>query len=409
MALSPKKNILFVATFDTKADEAKYLKEWLERNHCTVITVDVGTGSKGKPVFACDFPPERVAEAAGSSIEEIRALGQAGKSQEWIRLMGKGAASIAKNLFDEGKVDGVISFGGNAGTSLGSIAMRELPFGIPKVICSTVASGNTRPYVGTKDICMVPSVADIAGLNRLTRVSLTQAAGALLGMVDASLPEPSSGPLIAITEIGRLADTSHRMRVMLEAAGYETVLFHGVGTGGKALEEMIDQGRVQGVLDLSLNEVMDHLHGGFCDAGPTRLEAAGQKGIPAVIAPGYSNRIVYSSREAIPKKFRERDIWTLGVSIFIVPVTKEEIRELAGVLVSKINAYRGPTVLLLPLQGFSSPRERFDDPEVNAALFRELKQNIKPQVQIKELDMHILDPEFADEAATTLLRMMRQR
>lgn len=407
MAIGAKKSILFIGTFDTKADEARYVKEFLERHGCKVLTADVGTGSKGKPSFACDFPPEKVAEAAGTIIDEIRALGQAGKSQEWTQLMGKGAATIAKKLLSEGRLDGVISFGGNAGTSLASIAMKEIPFGIPKVICSTVASGNTRPYVGTKDICMIPSIADIAGLNRITKVSLSQTAGALLGMMNVGLPEHSNKPLIAITEIGRLADTSPRMRAILEGAGYETVLFHGVGTGGKALEEMIDQGEVQGILDLSLNEVTDHLHGGFCDAGPTRLEAAARKGIPAVIAPGYSNRIVYSSREAIPKEFQERDIWILGVSLFIVPVTKEEIKELADVLVRKINEYTGPTVLMLPLQGFSSPKERFDNPEVNAVLFQELKQRIKPDVKIKEMDMHILDPEFADEAAKTLLGLMK--
>jgi uncharacterized protein (UPF0261 family) len=407
MGMGSDKRVVFVGTFDTKGTEAEFIKDLLEKRSCAVITVDLGTGTKGKPPFRSDYTPETVAEAAGVSIDEIRALGQAGKSQEWIQLMGKGAATIAKKLFDEKKCDGIISFGGNAGTSLASLAMKSLPFGLPKVICSTVASGNTRPYVGTQDICMIPSIADIAGLNRITKVSLTQAAAALLGMMSVGLPERSTKPLIAITEIGRLADSSIRMRAILEEAGYETVLFHGVGTGGKALEGMIEEGQVQGILDLSLNEVMDHLHGGSCDAGPTRLEAAARKGIPAVIAPGYSNRIVYFSRESMPREFLERDIWTLGVSTFIVPATKEEMKELADVLVRKINQYTGPTVLMLPLQGFSSPKERFDIPEVNAVLFRELRQGIKPEVTIRELDMHILDPQFADEAARTLLGLMK--
>ena len=280
MGMGRDKSVVFVGTFDTKGIEAEFIKGLLEKRNCGVITVDLGTGTKGKPPFMCDYPPDKVAEAAGVSIDEIRALGQAGKSQEWIQLMGKGAAAIARKLFEEKKCDGIISFGGNAGTSLASLAMKSLPFGLPKVICSTVASGNTRPYVGTQDICMIPSIADIAGLNRITKVSLTQAAAALLGMMSVGFPERSTRPLIAITEIGRLADSSIRMRAILEEAGYETVLFHGVGTGGKALEEMIEQGQVQGILDLSLNEVMDHLHGGSCDAGPTRLEAAARKGIP---------------------------------------------------------------------------------------------------------------------------------
>jgi uncharacterized protein (UPF0261 family) len=407
MAACAKKSIFFVGTFDTKADEARYLKELLEGHGCIVLTADVGTGNGGKPSFVCDFASEKVAEAAGTSVEWIRALAQAGRSQDWTQLMGDGAATIAKKLLVDGRLDGAISFGGNAGTSLASIAMKGLPFGIPKVICSTVASGNTRPYLGTKDICMIPSIADIAGLNRITKVSLTQAAGALLGMVETGTPDLSTKQLIGITEIGRLADTGPRMRAILEAAGYETVLFHAVGTGGRAVEDMIEQGQVQGILDLSLNEVMDHLHGGFCDAGPTRLEAAGNKGIPAVIAPGYSNRIVYSSREAIPKKLKERDVWRHGVSIFIVPVTKEEVKELAHVVAAKINEYKGPTVLMLPLRGLSSPKERFDNPEVNAVLFQELRQQIKPHINIREVDMHILDPEFADEAAKTLLGLIK--
>jgi uncharacterized protein (UPF0261 family) len=402
-----RKNIVFVGTFDTKGAEAEYVKAFIEGQVFTVTTIDVGTGAKGRPPFSCDYPPEKVAAAAGVTIDEIRSLAQAGKSQQWTQLMGSGAATIVRRLFDEKECDGIISFGGNAGTSLASIAMKSIPFGVPKVICSTVASGNTRPYVGTKDICMVPSIADIAGLNRITKVSLTQAAAALLGMVNAGLPEGSSRPLIAVTEIGRLADSSPRIRAILEENGYETVLFHGVGTGGMAVEEMIEQGQVQGILDLSLNEVMDHIYGGFCDAGPTRLLAAAKKGIPAVIAPGYSNRIVYSSREAIPKKFEGRDIWQLGVSMFILSAAGEEMKELADVLVEKINQYTGATVLMLPLQGFSSPKDRFDNPEVNAVLFHELRQRIKPHVKIKELDMHILDPEFAEEATRTLLGLMK--
>ncbi len=408
MGKNHKRNVVLVGTLDTKGAEAEFLKKIIESYKFNVITIDVGTGVKRPPLLP-DFSAEKVAEAAGVTIQEIQLLGQSRKSQEWIQSMGRGASKIVGELHDTKKVDGIISFGGNAGTSLGSLAMKSLPFGVPKVICSTVASGNTRPYVGTKDICMIPSIADIAGLNRITRVSLTQAAGALIGMINLGIPKKEiEKPLIGVTEIGRLADTSPRICTIFEEQGYEVILFHAVGTGGMALEEMIEQGYIEGVLDISLNEVMDHLHGGFTDAGPTRLEAAAKKSIPAVIAPGYCNRIIYSSRESIPKKFADRDVWTHGVSIFVVPTTAEEMKELAHVLAEKVNKYTGPAIVLLPLRGLSSPRERFDHPEVNRAFFDELKQNLRPEMRLRELDMHILDPEFAEEAARTLLGLMKE-
>lgn len=407
MDSATKKNIVFVGTFDTKGKESAYLKELLEKHHFHVITIEAGTGSGGTPPFPLDFSQEKVAEAAGVAIEEILSLAKEGKSQEWIMLMGKGAARIVRQLYDERRLDGIISLGGNAGTSLGSLAMKSLPFGVPKVIYSTVASGNTRPYVGTKDICMIPSIADIAGLNRITRTSLTQAAGALMGMIQVGVPKRSDKPLIAITEIGRLADKSDQFCAILEEVGYEVILFHAVGTGGMALEEMIQEGHVEGVLDISLNEVMDHLHGGFTDAGPTRLEAAAKKGIPAVIAPGYSNRIVFTSRDSVPEKFRDREIWGHGVGISVVPVTKEEILEFSQVLAEKINHYWGPTVVILPLKGFSSPAEKFDFPDINEAFFQDLKKRLKPEIKIKELDAHILDEAFMKEATGTLIDLLK--
>jgi uncharacterized protein (UPF0261 family) len=408
MGKNQKKNIVLVGTLDTKGTEAEFLRKIIENQNLNVITIDVGTGAK-RPPWIPDFPAEKVAEAAGVTIQEIQLLGQLRKSQEWIQLMGQGASKIVRELHDIKKIDGIISFGGNAGTSLGSLAMKSLPFGVPKVICSTVASGNTRPYIGTQDICMIPSIADIAGLNRITKISLTQAAGALIGMINLGIPKNEiEKPLIGVTEIGRLADISPSICTILKEHGYEVILFHAVGTGGMALEKMIEQGNIEGVLDLSLNEVMDHLHGGFCDAGPSRLEAAAEKGIPTVIAPGYINRIVYSSKESIPKEFAGRDVWTHGISIFIIPVTKEELEELAYVLAKKINRYQGPLVVLLPLRGLSSPKEKFDNPEINAAFFHKLRSNLKSEIKVKELNMHILDQEFAEEATKTLLELLKR-
>jgi uncharacterized protein (UPF0261 family) len=242
----------------------------------------------------------------------------------------------------------------------------------------------------------------------MTKVSLTRAAGCVMGMIDVGTPEKTEKPLIALTEIGRLADHSKKICKTLEDEGYEPILFHAVGTGGMALEEMIEQGYVEGVLDLSMNEIMDHFHGGFTDAGPTRLEAAAHKGIPAVIAPGYANRIHFSSKESMPKKFHDRDAWIHGASIHIIPVTRQELLDLAQVLIDKINQYKGPTAFLIPLKGLSSPIGRFDDPEINTAFFQEFKKNLKPEIIIKECNTHVLDEEFIDEAIRSLLDLLKQ-
>jgi uncharacterized protein (UPF0261 family) len=401
-----KRSVVLMGTFDTKGRESAFLKGVLEKGGFHVITIDVGTGSRVNPLFVPDYSSEKVAEAAGKALDEVAALARQGKSQEWIGLMARGAGRIVEELYAAGRLDGIISFGGNAGTSLGTLVMRSLPFGVPKVMYSTVASGNTRPYIGTKDICMIPSVADIAGLNRITRTSLTKAAGALMGMIMVGTPPASDKPLIAMTEIGRLADNSPRIISRLEQEGYEVVLFHAVGTGGQALEDMIEQGLVRGLLDLSLNEVMDHLHGGFCDAGPGRLTAAAAKRIPTVVAPGYANRIVFPSREAVPAKFSGREIWQMGVTLAIVPASQDEMRQLASVVAEKLNAYDGPLAVLLPMKGLSSPKERFDFPETNAVFFDELTRELKPAVRVKELDLHLLDEQFADEAVSTLLEIM---
>ncbi len=303
-----KKTILLVATLDTKGEESRYLKELLEQGGYNVTAIDVGTGARGRLLFPPDISREEVAQAGGVTIEDILALGRIGQEMKIEELMASGAAKIATELYSSGRLDGIISLGGTMGTNLGTTVMKTLPFGVPKVMLSTIASGDTRPYIGTKDITMIPSVADIAGLNRITEVSLTRAAGAIMGMVAIGQVRTSEKPLIGITTLGGTTGCALGVKAFLEQRGYEIAVFHAVGTGGQAMEEMIEQGLISAVFDLSTNEVVDHLYGGFTDAGPSRLEAAGRKGIPQLVAPGNVDHMLYNSPQQIPERFRQQKV-----------------------------------------------------------------------------------------------------
>ena len=275
------KSVVLLASMDTKSEESRFVRDLLESKGLEVITVDVGTGLRGRPLFAPDYPAEEVAKAAGTTISEILAMGSG--TQDDTTFMGKmssGASAIVSHLYAGGKLQGIFSLGGTAGTHMATSVMRSLPFGIPKVMVSTAASGDVRSWVGTKDIVMIPSIADIVGLNRITRNSLRKAAGAICGMISTEDEPMSDKPLIAVTTLGGTTETAVRFKKRLEEKGFEVVVFHAIGIGGRTMEELIREGTIQGVFDLSTNEVIDHLYGGMTDAGPDRLEAAGKMGLP---------------------------------------------------------------------------------------------------------------------------------
>ena len=330
-----------------------------------------------KLVFPPNYRREEVAEAGGSDMKEVLSLGEIGQENRIIDIMSEGAIRICQQLYRLGKLDGIISLGGTMGTSLGTKVMRTLPFGVPKVMLSTIASGDTRPYIGTKDIVLIPSIADIAGLNRITEVTLTLAAGAVVGMATAENVKTSEKTLIGITTLGGTTSCALGVKKQLEGKGYEVVIFHANGMGGRAMEEMIEQGLIQGIFDLLTNEVVDHLYHGWSDAGPTRMEEAGRKGIPELIAPGNIDHIIYSSPDKIPERFRHQYIHVHGPGINVLRTKKNEMIEVAKIMAEKINKAKGKTAVILPLNGLSildKVDKEFDDPDANLALLRGFKR-----------------------------------
>ncbi|MDH5363739.1 MAG: Tm-1-like ATP-binding domain-containing protein [Dehalococcoidia bacterium] len=403
-----QKVIVLVGTFDTKGQEYLYVKELITKAGYAVVTIDVGTGARGKLVFTADYSREEVVKVAKSSMPEVIALGNEGKEVEIMEIMASGAAKICQQLYQSGKLDGIISLGGHMGTDIATSIMRSLPFGVPKVMLSTVASGNTRPFVGTRDIVMMPSVADIVGLNRITETVLAQAAGAIMGMVSIEKPSREERPLVGMTVLGGTMVCALRVKKELEERGYEVVVFHGNGIGGKTMEEFIKQGVITSVFDLVPDEVVGHMYQAWNDAGPTRLETAGLKGIPQLIAPGHLNQIIYDSADKIPERFRKHYVHRHGPSIYTLRAQKKEMVEIGEVVATKLNKAVGPTAVIVPLKGLTiiDPIDKgFVDREADSALFETLKRNLKPEIEVTEVDAHINDEVFAKEATKMFLSL----
>jgi uncharacterized protein (UPF0261 family) len=403
-----KKTIVLLGRLDSKGKEYAYVKDLILRGGFDVIVVDAGT--RGAPQFEPQISREEVARAAGVKIQDV--VDPADENKE-IRVMMEGASKIVQGLRDSGRLDGIMCLGGSRGTAIGTAAMRALPFGIPKVMVSTIASGDMRPYIGTKDITFIHSVTDIVGLNRMTKRLLAYAAGAIMGAVatDPGL-EASDRPLIAMSSMGGINRAVFSAQKILEDRGFEVVAFHTVGTGGQALEEAIEQGMIDGVLDLVTHELTDHLYGGYCDAGPARLEAAGKKGIPQVVVPGCLDFIVFSPPEKIPEGLRNRKVHRHTPEVAVIRANKDEMGSIGKVMAEKLNRALGPLVVAVPNQGFSPANRRgkpLYDPEADRAFVEALRQSLKPSVRIVEVDAHINDELFAKQAVGLLCELMQKR
>jgi uncharacterized protein (UPF0261 family) len=327
-----------------------------------------------------------------------------------MELMTRGAGAIAARLYGERRFDGIIGLGGTAGTAVASSAMRSLPLGVPKVLVSTVAAGDTRAYVGTKDLTMMYSVVDIGGVNRISARVLANAAGAVVGMVETPVPVLKERRVIAASMFGNTTRCVDRAREILEAEGFEILVFHATGVGGRTMECLIADGYVDAVFDVTTTELADELCMGVFSAGPDRLNAAARAGIPQVIAPGCLDMVNFSAPGTVPPEFAARKLFRWNPNVTLMRTDVEENRALGKILAGKINQCRGPVTVLWPLKGLSqldTEGGAFWSPEADAALFEALRRDLRPGIPVVELDANINDPEFADRAAQELLAMIR--
>jgi uncharacterized protein (UPF0261 family) len=401
--------VVLVGTLDTKGLEYGFLRERLQEAGCDVTLVDAGV--LGAPSITPDISRDEVASAAGASLADLVSGHDRGKA---IAAMANGATAIVIRLHAEGKLHGVMGLGGSGGSSLVTQAMRALPVGVPKLMVSTVASGDTRPYVGAVDITMMYSVVDIAGINRISSRIMENAAGAMAGMATAyANPSPITfdRPLIGASMFGVTTPAVDHARESLEAQGYEVVVFHATGAGGMSLEALIAGGFFAGVLDITTTELADELVGGVLSAGPNRLEAAGAAGIPQVVAPGALDMVNFGPLDTVPPQFRDRNLYVHNPTVTLMRTTPEECAELGRQVAEKLNAATGPVALFIPRKGVSAiaaEGEVFHDPAADTALFDALLTTIGDHVEVHDLDLAINDPAFAEAMVSRLAEMIAE-
>ena len=399
------KTIALIGALDTKGEEFAFVKAALaRRGHQTLV---INTGVVGEPAFAPEIGAAQVAAAGGTTLAALRQQADRGKA---IETMANGAATLVQQLQESGQIHGILSMGGSAGTAVGTAAMRALPVGFPKLMVSTLASGDTAPYVGVSDIVMMPSVVDVAGVNRISARIFANAAGAISGMVETEAPQIAEKPLIAASMFGNTTKLVDQCRKLLEAQGYEVLVFHATGTGGKIMESLIDAGYINGVLDVTTTEWADELVGGVLTAGPTRLDAAAKRGVPQVIAPGCLDMVNFWARSTVPAKFADRQFYEWNPNVTLMRTTVAENAELGRILAEKANRSSAAVAFYLPQQGVSvldSPGGEFWQPEANQALFAAIKQHVRSDIPVYELDANINDDAFAAAVVQKLLEFLK--
>lgn len=403
--------IVMLGAFDTKAPEYAYLRECLLVRGHRVLAVDTGVLG-GTERFPVDVPAEAVARAGGADLNVLREQRDRGAA---MKAMARGAAAVLLRLHGEGRLDAAVGMGGTGGSSVIAAAMRALPVGVPKVLVSTAAGGDTSAYVGLKDVTMIPSIVDIAGLNRISRLILARAAGAVCGMAEASLPAAAeSKPVIAATMFGNTTACVGACQKALEAAGYEVLVFHATGTGGRAMEALVDEGLVDAVLDITTTEWADAVCGGIFSAGETRLDAPGRRGLPHLIVPGCIDMVNFGPADTVPKTYRDagRKLYEWNPAVTLMRTNAEENRRMGEVFAEKANAAKGPVAFLLPLRGVSildGDGERFCDRAADAAFAEALKANLRPGIPVEELDANINDEAFSKRAAERMLELIARK
>ncbi len=406
------KTIALAGTFDSKGKEFLYVKDLIESLGFQTLTINTGVF---EAAFQADISNDQVVKAAGYKIEKIVADKDRAKATE---ALAKGMQSLLPKLYEEGKFDGVLSFGGTGGTAIVTPGMRALPIGVPKVMVSTVASGNTQPYIGTSDIIMMPSIVDVAGLNQISTTIFSNAVFAITGMLDFKDkikidPSEHKKPLIAASMFGVTTPCINHAKSYLEDRGYEVLIFHATGIGGQTMENLILEGFFDGVLDITTTEWVDEIVGGVLNAGPHRLEAAATSRTPQVVSVGALDMVNFGPYNSVPDEFLYRKFYKHNPTVTLMRTTPEENRKVAEVIATKLNQAEESTALLLPLKGVSgldAEGQDFYGPEEDQVLFDTLRENINPNnVQLLELDMNINDPQFAEAAAEKLIQLIEQK
>ena len=402
--------VVLLGTLDTKGVEYDFLRDEIRRHSsCDVVMVDAGI--LGEPQAEPDISRAQVAQAAGTSVDDLVAGNDRGAA---VATMARGASRIVSQLFDEGRLDGILGLGGTGGSSLISQALQALPIGVPKMLVSTVASGDTRPYVGAKDIAMMYSVVDIAGINRVSARILSNAAAGISGMATA-YAEPhqqaEDKALIGATMFGVTTPAVTEARKVLEERGYEVLVFHATGTGGQSMEALVDGDFLAGVLDITTTELADHLVGGVFSAGPHRLEKAGAKGIPQVVSLGALDMVNFGPKDTVPERFTDRNLYVHNPTVTLMRTTPEECKELGAQIAVKLNSATGPVALFIPRKGVSAIATEggpFHDPEADAALIDTLLANLDQRIEVHDMDMEINDPQFAEAMAARMAELVEQ-
>jgi uncharacterized protein (UPF0261 family) len=401
------KTIALLATLDTKGAEVAYMRDLIVRRGHRALVID--SGLIGDPATEPDISNREVAQAGGRSLDELRARAD---RAEAAPVMTAGATQIIRGLVDKGDVHALVALGGTQGTTLSTAVMRALPYGFAKIMVSTMASGNVAPWVGTSDITMMYSVTDIMGLNPFMRRVLANAVGAACGMAEVDVPTMEGRPLVAITTVGITTAGAMAAARVLEAAGYETIIFHAVGTGGRAMEEMMRQGLIGAVLDYSTIEVSNEMHHALLAGGPDRLTTAGKLGLPQVLCPGAVEVLVFNEPETVPARYHGRRLVRHSPQITDLRLNREEMAEVGREIGRRLQATRDEAVFLIPTAGYDSyatAGEPLCDLESDAAFVATLRETAPANIRIVERPLDINDPAFAAEAANTLIGLIQAR
>ena len=398
------KTVVVVGSLDTKGEEYALVKKLIESHGLNTLVVDFGV--MGQPYFEPDISRNRVAAAGGGELDYL-AGGE--HKDEAMQTMATGLAAVVRWLYDEGRLDGIIGMGGTGGTSITTTAMRTLPVGVPKLMLSTLGGGDVSAYAGTRDITFMPSIVDVAGINSISRRIYANAAGAIAGMVLTEAPAGEEKPLITASMFGNTTDCVNRARRFLEGRGYEVLVFHATGTGGRTMESLIADGYIDGSLDITTTELADEVCGGVFSAGPDRGMAASRAGIPAVIVPGCVDMANFGGVETMPQKYRDRTLYKWNPNVTLLRTNVAENTRIGEMIAAAANAATAPVTIVLPLKGVSmldSEGNQFWDPEADRACFDAIRRDLNPGIRVVEMEANINDEAFADTCATLLLDML---